>query len=106
MSGSEGAKANVPFCLEAFLTVIAACLFWFSEISKPTREKKIELCFEKQIPVCTVKGTYLSFESYQTNISKNLKQNYDKDVGKDELLITAGRSIKWCINQYGGFSKH
>lgn len=54
-SGSEGAKASIPFCLEAFLTVIAACLFWFSEISKPTREKKSELCYEKETPLCTVK---------------------------------------------------
>lgn len=67
-SGSEGAKASVPFCLEAFLTVIAACLFWFSEISKPTREKKIELCYEKQTALCNVKGVYLSFQSYLSNI--------------------------------------
>lgn len=32
-------KAALPFCLETFLTVIAACLFWFSEISKPINIK-------------------------------------------------------------------
>jgi hypothetical protein len=33
-------KGRLPFCLGTFLTVIAACLFWFSEISKPKKEKK------------------------------------------------------------------
>lgn len=58
-SGSEGEKANVPFCLEAFLTVIAACLFWFSEISKPTTQKKFELYYKKTNTFMYCKNEYI-----------------------------------------------
>lgn len=74
VSGFGGVKAEVPFCLEAFLTVIAACLFWFSEISKPTRDKKGTLLRKPCIFTHHKKRVYLSFQSYLTNISKGGKK--------------------------------
>lgn len=45
-----------PFCLVTFLTVMAACRFWYSEISKPKQTSQKDWC-----QILTVMRSYLKY---------------------------------------------